>query len=142
MGDYKDDMSGEKKPSGLFPEGQRVVRVLEMMESKSKAGNRMFQTVIEDIKTKTNMTIFLVAEPKKRWMLKSLLSAVSAPAATDGVYDWSTADVIGHTVTAIVEHYTEPWINREGNEVTSTKSKVTEFLPATQTEEEVVWSEQ
>lgn len=145
MGDYKDDMTAEKKPSAMFPEGHRQVRVLEMMEGTSKSGNRMFITTLEDVKTKANMTVYLVAEPKKRWMLKSLLSAVAVPAGADGIYDWSTTDVIGQVATAIIEHYQEPWINREGIEVMANKSKVTEFLSADKaeviSEEDIAWDE-
>ena len=135
MGEYKDNLSGEKKPFSLMPEGHRQVIVTEMIEGKSKSGNNMFTVTLEDIKTKSEMLVWLVSEPKKRWMLKSLLSAVEIPAGADGVYDWSKSDVIGKQVTAIVEHYTEPWINREGKEVTSTKAKVTEFIQADLTTE-------
>lgn len=138
---YSDNMKDERKPSSLFPAGERIIRVLEMIETKSKAGNRMFQTVIEDVKTHATMTIFLVAEPKKRWMLKSLLTACQLPAGEDGVYNWDTTDVIGKTVVAMVEHYPEDWINREGNKVTSDKAKVTDFLSAPLSEEEVIWNE-
>lgn len=125
---YSDDMSQERKPSSLFPEGKRAIRILEMMETKSKAGNRMFQTVIEDIKTKATMTCFLVAEPKKRWMLKSLLTACQLPAGADGVYKWDVTDVIGKSVIADIQHKNEDWINREGQTVTSPKANVTEFI--------------
>lgn len=125
---YSDDMSQERKPSTLFPSGQRAIRVLEMMETKSKAGNKMFQTVIEDIKTKATMTCFLVAEPKKRWMLKSLLQACQLPAGENGVYNWDVVDVIGKSVIASVQHKPEEWINREGVTVTTDKANVTEFI--------------
>lgn len=125
---YSDDMSQERKPSTLFPAGIRLVRVLEMMETKSKAGNKMFQTVIEDSKTKSTMTCFLVAEPKKRWMLKSLLTACQLPAGEDGVYNWDVSDVIGKSAIANVQHKPEDWINREGQAVTTDKANVTEFI--------------
>lgn len=143
MGEYKDNLSGEKKPFSLMPEGHRQVIVTEMIEGKSKSGNNMFTVTLEDIKTKTEMLVWLVNEPKKRWMLKSLLLAVELPAGEDGVYEWSKSDVIGKQVTAIVEHYSEPWINRDGVEVTSNKAKVTEFIPAdiTTNKEDVQWKD-
>ena len=85
MEKYKDDMSQEKKPAGLLPEGERLVRVTEMIASVSKGGNKMFTTTIEDIKTKKTMTVWLVNEPKKRWMLKSLLNACNVAGGQDGV---------------------------------------------------------
>lgn len=145
MSNYKDDLSQEHKPSGIIAEGERAVRILEMIEGKSKSGNRMFTTTIEDIKTKTNMTVWLVAEPKKRWMLKSLLNACQVTAGADGVYDWSVKDVIGKTVSAIVEHFQDTYINKEAKEVTATKARVTEFLlyvpPQTINGEEVQWKD-
>lgn len=128
MGDYQDNMKDEKKPAGLLPEGLRLVRVTEMIKGVSKAGNNQFVTTIEDIKTRKSMQVWLVAEPKKRWMLKTLLTAVGVPAGADGVYDWSTTDVIGKVVLAQVEHFKEPWVNKEAKEVLLDKCKVTEFL--------------
>jgi hypothetical protein len=143
MGTYQDDMKDEKKPSGIIPEGHRLVRVLEMMPDVSKSGNNMFVTVIEDVKTKTNMTVWLVSEPKKRWLLKSLLNAAEVPAGQDGVYDWSITDVLGKAVIAVIEHYQEPWVNREGVEVSLNKAKVTEFLKPVKdsTGESIAWEE-
>lgn len=131
MSKYSDDLSQEKKPAGLIPEGQRLVKVLNMEASTSKGGNRMFITSIEDVETKTSTSIYLVSEPKKRWMLKSLLNAVGLEGGQDGIYSWSEEDVIGKEVIATVEHYDEPWINRLGEEVLSKKSKITDFSEAT-----------
>ena len=130
MGDYQDDMSQEKKPASLLPEGLRKVRVTEMIKGVSKKGNNQFVTTIEDVLTRESMQVWLVSEPKKRWMLKSLLTAVEAPAGADGIYDWSTTDVIGKTVLANIKHYKEPWINKEGVEILLDKCKVSEFLIA------------
>lgn len=140
---YKDDMSQERKPAGLIPKGHRVVRVTEMIESKSKSGNMMFITQIEDVETRIGMAVYLVSEPKKRWMLKSLLTAVKAKAGEDGVYEWDVTDVIGKTVTAVVDHVEEEYINRDGNTVKALKAKISEFYeyvapvaPSTAWEEE------
>ncbi len=144
MGDYKDDMSQEKKPASILPEGLRSVRVTEMIKGVSKAGNNQFVTTIEDLQTRESMQVWLVAEPKKRWMLKSLLEAINLPASQDGVYDWSTTDVIGKVVVAHVKHYKEPWVNREGNEVLLDKCKVSEFLAPDKTADkatDTAWEE-
>ncbi len=146
MGDYKDNMSEEKKPASILPEGLRTVRVTEMIKGLSKAGNNQFVTTIEDTQTRESMQVWLVSEPKKRWMLKSLLAAVKAPASEDGVYDWSTTDVIGKKVIANIKHYKEPWINREGNEVMLDKCKVSEFLMSDEQEntidaDKIAWDE-
>lgn len=128
MGEYQHNMSEEKRPPSLLPEGVRLIRITEMIPSVSKGGNAMFTTTVEDVKTKKSMQVWLVAEPKKRWLLKSLLAAVGVPAGQDGVYDWSVTDVIGKLCQGIVEHYKEPWINREGKEVMNDKCRITEFL--------------
>jgi len=141
MGDYQDNMSEEKRPPTLLPEGHRQVRVTEMIAGTSKRRNKQFVTTIEDTKTHKSMQVWLVSEPKKRWMLKSLLTAVGVPAGADGVYDWSVADVIGKQVTAVIEHVKEPWVNREGKTVDSIKAKVTEFYVA-EKEPPTVWEEE
>lgn len=130
MGEYQDNLKDEKRPSGIIPAGHRQVRIIELIDGVSKGGNKMFTGTIEDIETRTTMLVWLVNEPKKRWMLKSLLSACQLPAAEDGVYDWSKSDVIGKQVTVIVEHVEEEYINREGNTAKAKKAKVNEFLPA------------
>lgn len=131
MAKFKDDMSEEKKPSKLLPAGDRRVRIAAMVQRVSKAGNNMFVATLFDEETKNEMDVFLVAEKGKRWFLKMLLSAVGIEADENGVFEWDTDDVVGKEVIAKVEHYTEPWINREGNEVQVNKAKVTEFLEAT-----------
>ena len=128
MGDYQHQMKDERRPPSILQEGARLVRVTEMIFGTSKNGNEMYTTTIEDTKTHKSMQVWLVATPKKRWMLKSLLTACELPAGEDGVYDWSVKDVIGKSVIAMIEHVTEPWTNREGVEVMQTKAKVTEFI--------------
>lgn len=141
MEKYKDDMSQEKKPAGLLPEGERLVKVTEMIAGKSKTGNNMFTTTIEDIKTHKTMQVWLVNESKKRWMLKSLLNACNVVAGQDGVYEWSVSDVIGKSIIAMIEHYKEDWVNREGVNVSLDKARVSDFLNAPKDETEVAWKD-
>ena len=122
------NMSEERRPPSILQEGARLVRITEMIFGTSKGGNEMYTTTIEDTKTHKSMQVWLVATPKKRWMLKSLLSACEVPASQDGVYSFETKDIIGKSVIAMIEHVTEPWTNREGVEVMQTKAKVTEFI--------------
>ena len=122
------NMSEERRPPSILQEGARLVRITEMIFGTSKNGNEMYTVSIEDTKTHKSMQVWLVATPKKRWMLKSLLSACEVPASQDGVYSFETKDIIGKSVIAMIEHVTEPWTNREGVEVMQTKAKVTEFI--------------
>lgn len=143
MSEHNHNMSEEKRPPVLLPEGARLVRITEMIFGKSKANNDMFTATIEDIKTHKSMQVWLIAEPKKRWMLKSLLTSCEIPAGQDGIYGWDTKDVIGKSVIAMIEHFTEPWTNREGVEVQQTKAKVTEFIQPEKdtTGEPIAWQD-
>lgn len=122
------DMSQEKRPASMLPEGVRLVRVTEMILGKSKNGNEMYTTTIEDVKTHKSMQVWLVATPKKRWLLKSLLESCSIFSVSDGIYKFETSDIIGKSVIALIEHFVEPWINKSGEEVMQNKAKVTEFI--------------
>jgi hypothetical protein len=122
------NMSEERRPPSILQEGARLVRITEMILSTSKAGNEMYITTIEDTKTHKSMQVWLVATPKKRWMLKSLLAACEVPASEDGVYSFETKDIIGKSIIAMIEHVEEEWVNREGETVKTPKAKVTEFI--------------
>lgn len=128
METFQHNMNEEKRPPTLLPEGARLVRITELIKGTSKNGNEMFTATIEDIKTRKSMAVYLVAVPKKRWLLKTLLTAVGSPASEDGIYSWSKTDVLGKTVIAIVDHFQEPWIDTDGKETMQTKCQVSEFL--------------
>jgi len=140
MGKYRDDMKGEKKPSGIIPEGLRTVRVTEMKEEHSKKGNLMFVTDFEDKETQSTMRAYLIAEKGKRWLLKSLLSACGIAEDVEGVMDWDIPDVINKVVVGQVVHFEEPWINREGNEVMVKKGQFKEFFPSDKSPE-IPWED-
>lgn len=131
MGKYKDNMSDERKPSGMLPEGERKVRITDLEETVSKSGNNMFIATVEDIETSASQKVYLVNEPKKRWMLKSVLDACNAPKDASGAFDWGPEDVLGKEIACMVVHYQEPWINREGKEVMLNKANVKDFFPST-----------
>jgi hypothetical protein len=122
------NMSEERRPPSILQEGARLVRITEMIFGTSKNGNEMYTVTIEDTKTHKSMQVWLVATPKKRWMLKSLLSACEIPASQDGVYSFETKDIIGKSIIAMIEHVEEEWVNREGETVKTPKAKVTEFI--------------
>ena len=82
------NMSEERRPPSILQEGARLVRITEMIFGTSKNGNEMYTVTIEDTKTHKSMQVWLVATPKKRWMLKSLLAACEVPASEDGVYSF------------------------------------------------------
>jgi hypothetical protein len=145
MGKYQDDMSNEKRPPVLLPEGDRRMVVTEMIKGTSKKGFEKYITVVEDVKTKKSLELHLSNKEGVRWVLKSLLSACGVEKNAEGKYDWSETDVIGKTVIGMVETIQEEWINREGETVKTPKSKITEFLedsvPEPEKPQDVAWEE-
>lgn len=130
---YRDDMKDERKGKALLPAGDRNCLIVSMEDKVSKAMNRMFVVTLRDIETNIEMDIFLVAEKGKRWMLKAFLSALGITPDAEGIFEYDPDLLVGKAIIAKVDHYTEPWINREGVEVQLNKAKVTEFMPSTTT---------
>ena len=125
---YSMDMTQEKSPMKLIPEGWANFEIVKVEEQVSKAGNQMFKIsfVLADDPT-SGIDIYAIAEPGKRWFLKSLLEVCDCPASADGIYDWSPEDIEGKTIQANVTHQIETWIDRDGNERKTPKAKIVEF---------------
>ena len=128
---YSYDMSQERAPGESFPEGLNECIIVNCEESISKKNNVMFVITLALVSDPliTN-TVYAVAEPKKRWFLKQLLDACDLEAAKDGVYKWDIKDVLDKKVLAKVKIEEETWIDREGNNRTTSKSKVNGFVKA------------
>ena len=128
MGKYQMDMSQESEPNKVFDEGWHDWEIVTLEEQTSKGGNQMFKINLALAeKPSEGLPVYAVAEPKKRWFLKQLLKACDCPASEDGIYDWSPEDIEGKTVQGRVENTKEKWIDREGNERETLKSKIVEF---------------
>ena len=125
-------MTEEKKPSTrvLLPEGWRRFKIVDCKETTSKKGNLMFVITARDHETGYDDTWFAVAEPKKRWFLKAILSAIGLDAGQDGNYEWEISDVLEQDVMGLVVHEDNNWINREGESVTTKQHKVTDVIEA------------
>jgi len=131
MKKYSFDMSNEQAPSSGFPAGKNKCIITKCEESTSKAGNVMFiLTLTLESDPAVTMTVYAVATPKKRWLLKQLLSVCDVKAAANGVYDFEVSDVLNKTITACVKIEPENWIDRDGNPRTTNKSRVYGFEPA------------
>ena len=87
----------------------------------------MFIVSLSDKETKAAIDVYCIATEGKRWMLKSLLTALGVAAGQDGVYDWDADEVIGKVVLGKVKNEDEEWIDREGEKRTTQKSKIVEF---------------
>ena len=124
---YKHNMKNEKPPRQVLPEGWREFKIVDIQETVSKAGNTMFIVSLSDKETEAAIDVYCIATEGKRWMLKSLLTALGVTAGQDGVYDWDADEVIGKMVSGKVKNEDEEWIDREGEKRTTPKSKIMEF---------------
>ena len=125
--EYSMDMSGESKKS-LFPEGERELEIIGCVDTISKKNNNMFQFTVRDVETGAeDDRIYAISQKGRRWFLKEILAACKVAASKDGVYDWDISDVIGKIVTATVKHYDNKYINRDNQEVSATKQRITDF---------------
>jgi len=122
-------MNQEKAPSKrkLLPEGNRGFEVVSCEPSVSKSGNDMFIVELKDIETQYIDKVYLVATQGKRWALKQLLTSCGVPAGKDGVYDWSTSDILGKEVNGEVEHEDNEYINREGVTIKGKQHRIVSF---------------
>jgi hypothetical protein len=128
MGKYKHDMSREKEPNKVLDPGWYDWEIVKVEEKTSKSGNQMFVVSIAlSADPQTGMDVYCVAEEGKRWFLKQLLKASEVPILEDGSFDWSEEDLEGKNIQGRVENNQETWIDRQGAERTTTKSKVVEF---------------
>ena len=124
---YSYDMQGERKPRVVLEEGLRKFKVISCEEMTSKAGNSMFLVGLEDVETQGYIDVYCIATPKKRWLLKSLLTSCGIEAGKDGIYNFDIPDLLEREVMGKVENSDEEWINREGETVVTKKSRITEF---------------
>lgn len=123
----RDDMSEEHAPRPVLAEGWREFVVIDAKETISKAGNEMAVVICQDKETGGSLEVYCVATKGKRWLLKSLLDAAGIKKDEKGVYEWEVSDLIETEVLGKVKNEDEPWVNREGETVTTTKSKIVEF---------------
>lgn len=125
---YRHDMSGESQRPPVLPEGWRIFKILACVAEVSKQGNEMFKFRFWDVGTAQEAgDIYAVAIKGKRWFLKQILTACDVEAGEDGVYEWDIPDVLGRFVKGNVVHEQEEWINRGGETVKTTKSKIREI---------------
>lgn len=132
---YSMDMSGEKEKKELIPEGWRRFQIYACVEHTSKAGNAGFKFSVLDNDLGQDEEVYAIGVEGKRWFLKSILAACNIAAAQDKVYDWDIKDVLDKIIMVRIEHYDDPWVNREGKQVTTRKWRIKE-VRAPETEEE------
>ncbi|MFH1422775.1 MAG: hypothetical protein ABIH42_08710 [Planctomycetota bacterium] len=128
------DMSQEREKEQLLPEGWRCFTIIKCEEQISKSGNEMFKIAMTDCETYQEITLYAIAVPKKRWFLKSLLSACRVKASENGIYEWSTEEIIGKVIKGRVEHQEEIWVNKDNQEVATKKHRIVEVLKVSEEE--------
>lgn len=124
---YKHDMSGEKPPKRLLPTGWRRFKIIKCEEGTSKTGNEKFVFTVSDVLSGYAEELHLSAVQGKRWQLKKILGSLNLSAAQDGVYDWDIPMVIGREFSGLVEHEPNEYINRAGETVKGTQSRIVDF---------------
>ena len=135
MAQYKMDMNSEKAPGVQFPTGWNKYNVENCVAMTSKKGNEMFKVTIALSADKTVAgDVYAITEPGKRWFLKQLLASCGIPAGTDGIYEFDIGDLLDKPVMAQGIPQEETWIDREGNNRTSTKTKLVAFKPVEEVE--------
>ena len=128
MNIFEMDMSNERKPKELFKPGETVVKILSMELQTSKSGNKMFKCEIQQVMTGATDTFFLVAEEKKRWLLKSLLDATGQfTKSKNNNYVFDIDKIVGMQVIAEIYHEEQPWIDTNGNQTTVKNNKIKTF---------------
>jgi hypothetical protein len=104
-------------------DGWREFVISDCREETSKAGNDMFIFTIIDKETEQIGDLYAIATQGKRWFLKSLLIAVGL-GGKDGKFKWDIPDVINKVIMGKVINVEDTYINKEGETVTKSKSKV------------------
>ena len=122
---YEHDMSKESERAPLLSEGWHKFEIVGCTEEISKSsGNDMFKIRVAELEHYQEVTIYAIAVEGKRWFLKQILVACGIEPTDKGIFKWDEGDIIGKVVSGKVIHITEPWTNREGKEVTTTKHKI------------------
>ena len=140
MGEHQMDMSSEEAPKRkkLLEEGWRKFVIVSCEPEISTKGNDMFVIRLKDVETEYVETIYAISAKGKRWMLKAILTACGVPAGADGVYDWSTSDIINKGVEALNEHEENKWIDRDGNDRCTKQNRLVEFA---EQDANIAWDE-
>ncbi|MGA2875525.1 MAG: hypothetical protein ABSE82_08305 [Nitrososphaerales archaeon] len=125
------DMSQEKEMvlREVIPEGERTLKILNVEEGTSKAGNPQIIWTIMDVETEKCDVLYTIATQGKRWALKSILFACGVPIADGEIYSFEMEDLIDKTIIGFNKHVTEDWINSKGENVPQEKNKFTKFMP-------------
>lgn len=124
---YSMDMSKEQAPNALLTEGWHEFKCVDMVPEVSKKGNDMFVSDFVHVKSDKHIKVWLVSTEGKRWMLKQLLEACGVVRSEDGKYNWDFPNVINKSVLGYIQNIEESFINRDGAEIKTQKSKLVEF---------------
>lgn len=135
---YEMNMEEETPPKRLLSEGWKKFTIKSCVEETSSGGNKMFVMKWLEHKTRYVDTIYAIAEPKKRWLLKQILASCNVRAAQDGVYNWEISDIEGKEIAGLVEHSPNEYINRKGETVKTIQHNIVDVKTV---DEAIAWDE-
>lgn len=125
---YSHNMRGEKEPNAIFEDGWHQFEVVDIKEEISKNANEMFVISLAlSSNPRMGTDVYAIAVEGKRWFLKMFLDACGIQPDEAGDYNWDKEDVIGKNIEGLVENQEETWLDRNGNEKKTPKSKIIRF---------------
>jgi len=129
--DFTEDV-GRWLPS----EGWHDVEVVAMVEGTSKNGNPKYTINFASAENPADgLQQDLTNIQGKRWLLRQLLEACGIEGKENEqgrkIYDWEISDIEGKTVSANIVHDKTPYIDRDGNERVTPKTKIIGFKKLT-----------
>lgn len=123
------DMSQEKEmvKRELMPEGDRILKILQVDQKTSKAGNEMLEFSVEDQETGKCDVICAVMTQGKRWALKNILFACGVVVEDGEIYVFEIEDLIDKTIIGKNKHIEEEFTDRKGELAKIKKNKFSQF---------------
>jgi len=126
---FESEVKGEGG-SVLLPEGWIKYMVTDITYGTAKSGNPMYTLTIEEPKSGSVDTVYMIDVKGKRWMLKQFLAACKLAEDKDGKINWCEEDVIGTTVEAKNVPEENTYVNKSGETIKEMRNKINGFRVA------------
>jgi hypothetical protein len=125
------DMSQEKEmvQRELMPAGERKLKIINVEEKTSKAGNAMLEWTVIDTSTGAGDVICTVAVQGKRWAMKNMLDACGVKVANGEIYNFELCDLKDKIIIGVNKPFEDKYIDRKGEAKKQMKNKFTTFMP-------------
>jgi hypothetical protein len=123
---YEFDMKGEGERV-LLDNGWHLFYVSSMVPETSKQGNEMFVVTLEQPETGAVEPVYMITTRKKRWLLKSFLSACGVVPDGNGIFKFDPVQCVGMSVMGRNSQEPNEYTNRDGEPVKEMRNKIVEF---------------